>query len=240
MKTPARQISTGNTPTTRGFSLVELLIVLAILAMIVGLSWPALQKPWRRSRLQSAAKQLQSELGRARVEAIESSRVLQFRYQPNTRRFFVRPGMVIATASDSALDSTVPDDSGQQYLDAMEIEESLIEQLPDGVFFRDIEAEGKLGLPLGEPPHERDNERDNSEENLQDIDAGQLPWSKPITFYPNGRVTGGRFRLAGLHGYQVDVTLRGLTGTAKIGKVLRQERLASSAPKNSSDKSGGP
>ncbi len=195
-------------PSRPAFSLVELLVVLAILAVIVGMSWPALQKPWYKSRLRSAAKGLQSELGRARVEAIESGGVLQFRYQADTPRFVARPGMKIVLASDSsALDSTVWAESDQQYLDATDIDEMEIKELPHGVIFQDPRAAELHDLS-------------------SDARADQLPWSKPITFYPNGRVSGGRFRLADRHGYYVHVTLRGLTGTAKIGRVMRREHSA--------------
>lgn len=213
---------THPTPTGRAFSLVELLVVLAILVMIVGVSWPALQKPWRKSRLRSAAKQLQSELGRARVAAIESGGVLQFRYQPDTARFAAQPGMTIALTADSSLNSAALSDSDQQHLEATDIDELEIEELPGGVIFQDPRAAELDGLPGDSPTS----------------DAGQMPWSKPITFYPNGRVTGGRFRLADRHGYYVDVTLRGLTGTAKIGPVTRRKRTTEQDDGDTADSSG--
>ncbi|MBN2292893.1 MAG: prepilin-type N-terminal cleavage/methylation domain-containing protein [Pirellulales bacterium] len=206
------------TPQRRAFSLMELLIVLAILAVIVGMSWPALQKPWHKSRLNSAAKKLQSELGRARVAAIESGSVQQFRYQPGTPRFASQAGMTIALTSDSRtdLDAAVSSDSDQQYLDTMEMDKLVIDELPSGVIFQDPNA----------TEHDNVSSDEFSEDQTVDMssgDEGQMPWSKPITFYPNGRVTGGRIRLADRHGYYIDVTMRGLTGTAKIGSVMRRE-----------------
>ena len=204
-------------------------MVLAILAVIVGVSWPALQNPWRQSRLRSAAKGLQSQLGRARVEAIESSSVLQFRYQSGTGRFAVRPGMTIALAADSAaespaLDSSASGDAGEEYLDTVEIDELEIEELPSGVVFQDPREDGIDGLSDHAATDVSAGESQSHETGLSATPADRLPWAKPVTFYPNGRVSGGRFRLADRHGYYVDVTLRGLTGTAKIGPVMRRER----------------
>jgi hypothetical protein len=48
-------------------------------------------------------------------------------------------------------------------------------------------------------------------------------WSPPILFYPNGRCTSARIRLRGASGLFVDVTLRGLTGAAQIGEILKAE-----------------
>jgi len=218
MTKPTRTQSIGGKAARHGFSLLELLVVLAVLALTVGLSWPAVQKPWRKSRLQSAARQLQSELAATRTRAIETAAVLQLRHQPGTGRFAVREAPVIGAAAE------ITDGAGAaRRLDAVEIEELHIKQLPDGVFFADIQSERNPGRRLDGPPQGRDG----AASDLQTVAPGQLPWSEPIWFYPNGRVSGGRFTLAGNHGYYVDVTLRGLTATACIGRVLRREKMES-------------
>ncbi len=189
--------------------------MLAILALVVGMSWPALQKPWRKSRLSSAAKILQSELGRARTKAIESGDVLQFRYQPETGRFAVCESMLIGPADEA----TAAVAGGLGDSDALDVEDAEIKELPAGVVFRDIDVDRESNLSLDEST----SQPGDAQPDAENIVPAQLPWSEPITFYPNGRVTGGRFRLLGGDEYYVDVTLRGLTGTAKIGAVLRRE-----------------
>jgi hypothetical protein len=52
-------------------------------------------------------------------------------------------------------------------------------------------------------------------------DAHSEQWSAPIVFYPNGRASNARIRLAGPRDFFVDVTLRGLTGTATISELQR-------------------
>ena len=212
MSKPTSQTPKDVHAAARGFSLVELLIVLAILALIVGMSWPALQKPWYKSRLRSAAKMLQSELGRARVEAIESGRSIRFQYQPNSGRFVIQPGLAIDLAADSSQDSAAIIDTGGQF---GEIDEADDEELPEGVFFSSIEPRNALELSL-------DRAADDTIAAVEVEDSQPLQWSKPITFFANGRVTGGCFRLVGRHGYRLDVELRGLTAAVKIGKIERR------------------
>lgn len=185
--------------------------MLAILAMVAGMSWPALQKPWRKSRLSSAARMLQAELGRARTAAIESGNILQFCHQPGTGRFAVRESLVIGP--DESSSSTTGGGSGNFDDEGVDVK-----ILPANVVFREIKSQDASALLPGESSGGSGNEQPLGEIS----DVGQLPWSQTITFYPNGRVSGGRLRLAGGE-YYVDVTLRGLTGTAKIGAVVRRQ-----------------
>lgn len=73
------------------FALVELLIVLAVLAGVAAVCWPALGGLLAKSELQSAAKQLRAAMTRARLDAMDSGTVRQLRYQPGTGRFEVAP-----------------------------------------------------------------------------------------------------------------------------------------------------
>ncbi|MCP5113935.1 MAG: prepilin-type N-terminal cleavage/methylation domain-containing protein, partial [bacterium] len=75
----------------RGFTLVEMLVVLTILGLLVGMSWPSVHRLLSRSRVKEAAKQVRTELGEARLRAIESGTPQVFRFQPGTSFFEVRP-----------------------------------------------------------------------------------------------------------------------------------------------------
>jgi len=65
-------------------TLIELLIVMSILIVISALGLPTVLRMVERSRLTSAAKELQAELNRTRLESMKSGEPLVFHYQPGT------------------------------------------------------------------------------------------------------------------------------------------------------------
>ena len=52
---------------------------------------------------------------------------------------------------------------------------------------------------------------------------GSLGWSRPIVFQTNGKTCDLKLRLLGQDSRYIDVKLRGLTGSVKVGRVRRLE-----------------
>lgn len=67
-----------------GVTLIELLIVMAILVVMAGLGLPSVMRMVDRSRLSSSTRELQAELNRTRIEAMKSGEPLVFHYRPGT------------------------------------------------------------------------------------------------------------------------------------------------------------
>jgi prepilin-type N-terminal cleavage/methylation domain-containing protein len=74
-----------------GYTLAELVIVLAIMAVIGALAYPALRGPSAKSRLRYLAKQLRGELVQVRLRAIETNTPWEFWFEVGGRRYFARP-----------------------------------------------------------------------------------------------------------------------------------------------------
>jgi hypothetical protein len=72
-----------------------------------------------------------------------------------------------------------------------------------------------------QPETDGDDEPKANQEQLQaGTDAPvELPWSDPLWFYPDGRSSNGHWTLVSEEGYEIDVYLRGLTGTVRVGRV---------------------
>jgi prepilin-type N-terminal cleavage/methylation domain-containing protein len=189
----------------RGFTLLEMLIVLAVVVAVASMGWPSLRKLSHKSTLREAARQVRNVLARARLEAIESGGVRLFRYCPGTGVFEVSAGSTaeegaaatLFPAEGSAPSPRVPD----RGLESAKTEQTL---LPEGVCFVDPRWTGS-SIPSPAPAA---------------LDG--LPgWSQPVVFFPNGRATDAFIRLECQDRYFVVVALRGLTGTVQLGPVGR-------------------
>jgi Tfp pilus assembly protein FimT len=197
-----------------------MLIVLAVVVAVASLGWPSLRKLSHKSTLRDAARQLRVALARTRLEAIESGEVRFLRYQPGTGVFEVSGSQPVEDRSavaqlptEAAADGTrspaiglAPGDGGQH-------------ELSEGVYFLDAALPDAVASPSDVPALD-----------------GSAQWSQPIVFFPNGRTTSALIRLECQGKYYVDVALRGLTGTVKVGTV---ERLDTSLEQTTPQPSSG-
>ena len=201
-----------------GFSLVELLIVMAVLAAVAGLVLPSMRGPLDKSRLTGAAKELQASLAKARSLAIRESSQVVFRYEISGDRYIIErapdvlntmitvledPSGAATTPSglttESAATPTQPiDGTGESNLISLTLREG---QLPVGVTF----AEPVVSASVTSEPSA----------------ASLRRWSDPIRFEPSGRAQDATIRVAGQRDFVVDVTLRGLTAMAVYSAPTR-------------------
>ncbi len=96
-----------------GYTLLELMLVLAVLTVIVSLTWPSLRKPLHRSAVQEAASQLVKDLGQARLAAIESGQSIRFRYEPGGGRYLLDSATAAANDEDAAGGSAGEDEASE-------------------------------------------------------------------------------------------------------------------------------
>ena len=130
--------------TRRGFTLIEVLLVLALMAVIAAMAWPALRSPFAGRRLHAAADQVRSEWFQARVEAMRSGHVYAFRYQVGGDRFRTSSEDAPPPSDDKTLPDGVKflaDEARNDDLSALppDIEPESLDDLADGwsdpVFF---------------------------------------------------------------------------------------------------------
>lgn len=188
----------GRKSSPSAFVLLELLIVLAVLAGVAAISWPAVRGMMAKSEIQTAAKQVRAALARARLDAMESESVRQFRCQPGTGRFEI-------AGLQASADGKTQDASADA---AERISASPVQSvLPSGVRF---ESPDSLAA---ETPGGRDS--------APALEAED--WSAPLLFFPNGRTSNAKLRLRGRQNHVIQVSLRGVTGTVTIGKPGQAE-----------------
>lgn len=184
-------------PARRGYTLIELLIVVAVLSVILTLTLPSLRHMSAKSELQDTARQIRVRLLEARLRAIESGSLTYFRYQVGGDQFEIgraaSPGQPSAGAASTS--------AGQG---GVAIESATEPQtLPLGMRFAD---------PSADRPSESPATADGSE--------GDASWSAPLLFFPNGRTFDARIALVSAS-YRAELRVRGLTGTVQVSRAER-------------------
>jgi Tfp pilus assembly protein FimT len=73
-------VSTARFSKTSGFSFVELIVVVAFMATVMGIAIPVMQDLTRSMRIGQAARTIQNELQSARLRAVTSNRPIRVRF----------------------------------------------------------------------------------------------------------------------------------------------------------------
>jgi prepilin-type N-terminal cleavage/methylation domain-containing protein len=189
----------------QGLTLMEVLLVLAIVAIVAALTWPVLQKPLATRRLHSAADEVRTEWCQARIEAMRSGQTYAFRYELGGDRFYTEPehGLNGTTSDGDAAAVNSPAGgvkSGALSDVALSTENKT---LPRGIKFSGEHAAPSTtpaSTPAATPS--------------QTQPAGG--WSDPIFFYPDGTASDVQLTLICNESCTLRVLLRGSTATATI------------------------
>lgn len=179
----------------RAYTLLEVVLALAIIMAIAAISWPKLMHWLEDRKLAESAEAVQTSLSKARIWAIDTSLTYQFRFEPNGRHFVVIP---------YEREFSVTEQSGQATPDPSTSRRMLSGELPEGIEFKSLLATATL------------------EQLANDLLAGlpdaakltQVRWSSPVLLYADGTATDSTLLMKDQKENEYRVTLRGLTGSA--------------------------
>jgi prepilin-type N-terminal cleavage/methylation domain-containing protein len=181
-----------------GFTLVEVMLVLALLVVIGAIASPLLEGTFARASLQNGGDLVRAAWSRARLAAMESGQTHVFRCELKGPRYVIT---TLDAFSSGAGDPAPGDDKRRDASDLIRLSE---DRLPDGVVFATchMAASSQVEATLGATP------------------AGS--WSPPILFHTDGTTTDATVLLANDQLQTVRVTLRGLTGISNASEVGRE------------------
>ncbi|MFO1021178.1 MAG: hypothetical protein U0903_10835 [Planctomycetales bacterium] len=182
----------------RGESLFEVVVVMSVMVGLASMSWPTLRASLSKNELQSAARQVASDMSKARLKAMESGVPYEFRYQPDQRKYEI-------TALHAPEATVAKDEGAQAPAEATTAEEpeKICRELSEGLKFvaAQLAKEEEAAKPV-------------------ELASADTEWSRPIVFYPNGRSSTGRLELEGARDFRVEIKLNSLTGAPSRGRSI--------------------
>ena len=204
------------------FTLLELLLTLAVLAAIAAVTIPQLSGIIGDSRLTRSAEQLRVEMTRLRVRAMREGRTFILEAAPGTGELRIRPFMTVADATESMSPSLAPSallSGAKQDIAAVPIVEPVEPkriELPEGVVIADVQVASAIrgamieqqlaGGPMGGGP------MGSGPPGGSPIGGG----GRPILFYPDGSSSTAVVTLRHEKMGAIRVRLRGITADATI------------------------
>ncbi len=193
------------TSARRALTLIEVLLVLALLVMLAAVVWPELEPVVASLELRKSAERIRVEWERARVDALSTGRTILFRYEPDSNHYCLQrcpePQFTPGGTADQTTDST---SNGAEAPDREAF-------LPEKIHFDSSEIS------------------DNATDWLGDVTlpATSGEWSDPVVFYPDGTTSDAKLVLTNQRDQSVELSLRGLTGVVTLGDVIADAETGS-------------
>ncbi len=195
----------------KAFTLLEVLLVLAILAAAMAIAVPTYDSMIVETRLQRSAELLELEMQRARVEALRTGQSQVFRFQVGGDSFTSEPWLDANDSINAGPGATVQSMSGQ-------LVETSANPFDIGNAVEPTSTEMKLeeGIIFASADTLSDSRSQMAQvEAGLDMQAG-VSWSSPILFYADGSSTTAEIIIKDDRGRRRAIQVRGLTGQARV------------------------
>jgi prepilin-type N-terminal cleavage/methylation domain-containing protein len=170
----------------RAFSLIELLLVLALLLVAAALSGPSLARAYERHQLQQAVALVRTRLAAAHYEALRRETIYEFRYEPGGNRWLIVP---------VAADAGAPAPTG-----AWDHAGGYLGELPGRTRFH-------------KPPGTATGRLDR---HVAGLPIPDVAWSAPLRFFPDGTADGADLAIVGSRGDAQQLRVRRLTSGVTV------------------------
>ena len=204
-------------------TLLELMLVLALLVVMGALALPSLKTPFENQRLRKAGEAVRIAWNKARIQAMKSGQTQMFCYDAEHGTYCIQPyysGRDILEAGVQHGGPNVGGAASRQAPSASEAEMMAVETkaLPQGVVF--VSSEVRADVRAVQLEQEVQGGFFNGAQPGRGVTAvGEE--APPILFYPDGTTSEAKLVLAKEQGEPyVVVSLRSLTGIATVSDLV--------------------
>jgi prepilin-type N-terminal cleavage/methylation domain-containing protein len=190
-----------------GYTLIELLLVLAIFVIAAAAVAPSLRGLARTTALKSSANDVRTALTRGHVLAMKTGRVYVFQYELGSGKYKLEPWV----GGDDALESPDANLTGSatnSAKDDIRHEKSL----PEGTKF----VQGDAAIA---------SRSQRVEQELTSSGSTGVTWSRPILFFSDGSASDAYLIIGNDHHAGIRVDLRGMTSAVKVGDLSDLHKL---------------
>jgi len=215
------QIFARRKRTPGGVTLVEVVLVVVILVTVVALSFPVIQGIFEIRQLKYAGQSVVAEWNDARLQAMTEGRIYVFRFEPEGNRYTISPLPTVQDALEMGDIGTLRNPEALR--PGMTFGETS-SKLPDGIAFLALQnyEDQRAAMLSG------DVLAQGVDVLAQDAQAAPQPLA-PVLFYPDGTTSDTVLLLRDSSQRMIQVVLRGLTGTARVGEVLENGDLGAAS-----------
>jgi len=207
-----------------GVTLLEFMLVLALLVMVGAMAYPSFRVPFQMQTLRKAGEQVRVEWCRARIKAMKTGQIQMFTFEPETgsftlQHYYTEQDILEVDASLGGMGTGMT--GGAQAINSAQQSggSSLpAPELPEGVVFATVEVQSDMrSLQLQQ-------ETQGSVPGMSPQTLAQQ--SPPVLFYPDGTTSDAKIALT--NEYQrlyVVVSIRSLTGIVKVSELVSADEL---------------
>lgn len=207
-------------PQRNGFTLFELLLVLAILVVITAAAYPSIRRLMSERIVRQAAETLAVKFNATRVRAIENGIAYQFRVQAGGRQYCAAPAEAVdinrvnavaggAQSGVGSASAAAPSSSGSSGAGSTLATWRLLGELNTGVKIEApvLQGSSPFALPIDVTTFSGRNDTAAYTETV---------WSEPIVIQPDGTSTTANIEVVGDNGWVYRISVRGLTGGTRV------------------------
>jgi hypothetical protein len=195
----------------RGYTLLELLLVVGILMICAGAVAPSVMGMLANYHLKDGVQKVQSALGSTRVHAIDATSTYEFRFEPGGRHFLAVPTDIEVLSSPGPAVSA----------DGSSLAPGMFQagMLPETLSFQ-VSSSGAAAMPAtGDPGWTAGLGRMPGAH-----DFATVNWSDPIYFRPDGTATDTTFTVVDTRRAGYRFTIREVTGEIFVHPLETESR----------------